>query len=114
MRMHVPLASLGTLLDLPAGVSVVGVDVAGGPISPQGVVELYLEGVRLEIEGEIVTAEYSVDAKGHRSFLRFKAPEPAPAPPEQLDTPAPVTEIVGDVAADAPAKAAGAGKKAGS
>lgn len=103
MRMHVPLATLGTLLDLPAGVTVIGFDVAGGPVSPQGVVELYLEGVVAVDDSDHVTAEYSVDAHGHRTFLRFKAPEPATAPAELSEPPAgPVTETVGDVAPAAP------------
>lgn len=111
MRMHVPLATLGTLLDLPAGVSVVGVDLAGGPVS-EGSVDLYLEGVQLLVDGEEITAEYSVDAHGHRSFVRFKAPEPTPEPlPPPEDPPAPVVEDVGQ---HAPARAARSVKKAGS
>lgn len=112
MRMTVPLASLATLLDFPAGVSVLGVD------GTEGVVVLHLEGAALpaaEGADELVveiTAEYLVDAKGHRSFLTFKAPE-APGPtPEDTTPPAPVTDVVG--APPAPAKAAGATKKAGS
>jgi hypothetical protein len=105
MRMHVPLATLGTLLDFPAGVSVVGVSI------DEQSVGLYLDGVHpdqvpgyptmtdeeVAAKGRDVSAEYSVDVHGRRSFVRFKGPEPEPAAPEDTgdQEPAQVTETVG-------------------
>lgn len=102
MRMHVSLPTLGTLLDLPAGVSVVTVG------STDDQVILHLDGVDpgiLDDGDDVVTAEYSVDAKGHRRFGRFKAPEPtADLTPPPQDPPADLTEDVGQVPPTATAK----------
>lgn len=89
MQMHVPLAALGTLLDLPPAVSVTGVD------ATEGTVVLHLAGVPAgssDAEGR-VSAEYECSTTGRRSFVRFKTPEPpepepapAPSPPRQVET----------------------------
>lgn len=100
MRMHVPLATLGTLLDLPAGVTVTGVD------GSHGDTVLYLDGVP-GIDADTVSAQYSVDAKGHRSFLGFVAPEAPAETPAPADEPTELPpETVGGTEAPAPEKPA--------
>lgn len=113
MRMHVPLATLATLLDFPRGAHVVGVELAGDGVdlALAGEIALEREGVPAG-DGDQVSAEYSVDAKSHRSFTRWVLPDtPAMAAEETTDPGEPVTETVGSTT---PAKAAGATKKAGS
>lgn len=112
MRMSVPLASLATLLDLPAGVSVTAVDGTGG------IAVLHLDGIdhagHIDDADDEVSAEYLVDANGRRSFTRFAAPEAAPLEATEPEAPpAPVTELVGQAPA-APSKPVTTTKKAGS
>jgi hypothetical protein len=81
MRMHVPLSTLGTLLDLPPGVAVGSVDVG-----TEGVVVLHLDGdhpslVATDDGNDTITAEYSVSGAGHRSFTRFVPTAPTVAGP---------------------------------
>lgn len=102
MRMSVPLSTLATLLDFPAGVSVTAVD------GTAGVAVLTLDGCDAphlgDDVGDEITAEYSVDTNGRRSFAGFKsptAPEPEPEPPAQVV--APVTETVGQAPEPTPA-----------
>lgn len=90
MRMIIPLGSLATLLDLPAGVEVTAAGVAGEGL------ELELVGVEWEspkkgrggraaAAPERITADYSVDAAGRRTFNAFKLPDAQPEPPRDVD-----------------------------
>jgi hypothetical protein len=65
--LSVRVASLARLLDLPAGVEVVDVRILAG-----GALTLTLTGV--DTDQDRTDAEWSVDAHGRRSFVRFKPP----------------------------------------
>lgn len=125
MRMHVPLASLGTLLDLPAGTHVVGVELAGDGVDFTLAGEIALDREAGEIaldrdevaggDGDEVTAEYAVDAKSHRSFVRFKLPgQPVAEPVGTPEPEVPVTETIGATTPAETPKPAGRGGRVGS
>ncbi|MCA1569750.1 MAG: hypothetical protein LC798_05395 [Chloroflexi bacterium] len=79
MKMTIPLESLAILLDLPAGVEVTEVEVDGDAVD----LTLAGEGWDKPKKGrgkkataaERITADYTVDAHGHRTFNAFKLPD---------------------------------------
>lgn len=117
-----PLATLATLLDLPAGVAVTSVTPAGDRVT------LALDGpaVPVDVGAEEISAEYAVDTAGRRAFVCF-APVVVGDDGGITETPAPVEEQLAtaqariaaleaqlttaagdDASAPAPAPAAGA------
>lgn len=77
--LDVAVSLLPALLDFPAGTTIAGVEVEGD------VLRLRLAGDDLPA-AEQITADYSVDAAGRRTFNTFKLPDDQPEPPANTGT----------------------------